>query len=89
MILNLNQMHNHIMENLFLLHAYMNSRSNNKSINLYFFKVVKKVNRPQWGTPPFLIPKKETPVRFISDLENLTNVSYVNRIPHLRSNISY
>ena len=33
MVLNLNQMQNHIMENLFLFHAYMNSRSNKNSID--------------------------------------------------------
>ena len=34
MILNLNQMQNHIIGNLFLFHTYMNSRSNKNSINL-------------------------------------------------------
>ena len=32
MILNLNHMQNHIMENIFLFHAYMNSRSNNSRL---------------------------------------------------------
>ena len=31
--INLNQMRNHIIENLFLLHAYMNSRSNKNSVD--------------------------------------------------------
>ena len=30
-------------------------------------KVINKVNRSQWGAPTFLIPKKHSTVRFISD----------------------
>ena len=30
-------------------------------------KVLNKVNRSQWGAPTFLIPRKESTVRFISD----------------------
>ena len=32
---------------------------------------IKKVNRSQWGTPKFLIPKKDSTVRFISDFREL------------------
>ena len=34
-------------------------------------KVIKKVNRSQWGAPTFLIPKKDSTVRFISDFKEL------------------
>ena len=34
-------------------------------------KVIKKVNRSQWGAPTFLIPKKDSTVRFISDFREL------------------
>ena len=38
---------------------------------LEYLKVIKKVNRSQWGAPTFLIPKKESTVRFISDFREL------------------
>ena len=38
---------------------------------LEYFKVIKKVNPSQWGTPTFLIPKKDITVRFISDFREL------------------
>ena len=38
-------------------------------------KFIKKVNRSQWGTSTFLIPKKYSTVRFISDFIELKNVS--------------
>ena len=34
---------------------------------LEYLKVIKKVKRSQWGAPTFLIPKKDSTVRFISD----------------------
>ena len=34
---------------------------------LKYLKVIKKVNLSQWGAPTFLIPKKDSTVRFISD----------------------
>ena len=34
-------------------------------------KVVKKVNRSQWSAPTFLITKKDSTVRFISDFREL------------------
>ena len=34
-------------------------------------KVIKKVNRSQWGAPAFLIPNKDITVRFISDFRKL------------------
>ena len=34
-------------------------------------KVIKKVNRSQWGAPIFIIPKKDSTVRFISDFIEL------------------
>ena len=33
--------------------------------------VIKKINRSQWGAPTFLIPKKDSTVRFISDFREL------------------
>ena len=38
---------------------------------LQYFKVIKKVNRPQWGAPTFFIPKKYSTVRFISEFREL------------------
>ena len=34
-------------------------------------RVIKKVNRSQWGAPTFLITKKDSTVRFISDFREL------------------
>ena len=34
-------------------------------------KVIKKVNRSQWGAPTFLIPNKDSTVCFISDFREL------------------
>ena len=34
-------------------------------------KVIKKVNRSQWGAPTFITPKKDSTVRFISDFREL------------------
>ena len=36
-----------------------------------YLKVIKKVNRSQWGAPTFIIPKKDSTVRFISDFREL------------------
>ena len=36
-----------------------------------YLKVIKKVNRSQWCAPTFLIPKKYSTVRFISDFRNM------------------
>ena len=33
--------------------------------------VVNKFNRSQWGAPAFIIPKKDSTVRFISDFREL------------------
>ena len=38
---------------------------------LEYLKVIKKVNRSQWGAPTFLIPNKDSTVRFISDFREL------------------
>ena len=38
---------------------------------LEYLKVIKKVSRSQWGAPTFLIPKKYSTVRFISDFIEL------------------
>ena len=38
---------------------------------LEYLKLIKKVNRFQWGAPTFLIPKKDSTVRFISDFREL------------------
>ena len=37
---------------------------------LDYLKVIKKINRSQWGAPTFIIPKKDSTVHFISDSEN-------------------
>ena len=39
---------------------------------LEYLKVIKKVNRSQWGAPTFLIPKKYSTLRFISDFRDKT-----------------
>ena len=36
-----------------------------------YLNVIKKVNRYQWGAPTFLIPKKYSTVRFISDFREI------------------
>ena len=38
---------------------------------LKYLKVIKKVNRSQWGAPTFLIPKKDITVHLISDFREL------------------
>ena len=38
---------------------------------LEYLKVIQKVNRSQWGALIFLIPKKDSTVRFISDFREL------------------
>ena len=38
---------------------------------LEYLKVIKKVNRSQWGATKFLIPKKDSTVRLISDFREL------------------
>ena len=38
---------------------------------LEYLKVIKKFNRSQWGAPTFIIPKKDSTVRFISDFREL------------------
>ena len=38
---------------------------------LEYLKFRNKVNRSQWGAPTFLIPKKDSTVRFISDFREL------------------
>ena len=34
-------------------------------------KLINKFNRSQWGAPTFLIPNKDSTVRFISDFREL------------------
>ena len=38
---------------------------------LKYLKVKKKVNPSQWGAPTFIIPKKDSTVRLISDFREL------------------
>ena len=71
MILNLTQMQNDIMENLFLFHAYMNSRSNKNSINPSILRSRRKLTAPNGAHLHFLIPKKDRTVSFISDFREL------------------
>ena len=47
---------------------------------LEYLKVIKKVNRSQWGTHTFLITKKDNTVRFISDFRDLNK--HVLRQPY-------
>ena len=42
-------------------------------------KVIKKVNRSQWGAPTFLLPKKDSKARFIYDFREL-NVTAVSSL---------
>ena len=48
-------------------------------------KVIKKVNLPQWGAPKFLITKKDSTVRFISDFRELNK--HILRQPYPISKI--
>ena len=50
-------------------------------------KVIKKVNRSQWGTITFLIPKKDSTVCFISDVRELNK--YILRQPYPIPTIQY
>ena len=43
-------------------------------------KVTKKVNRSQWATPTFIIPKKDSTLRFISDFKELNK--FILRQPY-------
>ena len=45
------------------------------------FKVLKKVNRYQWGAPKFLIPNKDSTVRFIYDFRELNKCILRQRYP--------
>ena len=38
---------------------------------LEYLKVIKKVNRSQWDAPKFILPKKDSTVRFISYFREL------------------
>ena len=38
---------------------------------LEYLKVIMKVNSSKWGAPTFLVPKKNSTVRFISDFRKL------------------
>ena len=44
----------------------MNSCSKQELYRLEYLKLIKKINRSQWGAPTFIIPKKDSTVRFIS-----------------------
>ena len=57
-IMNLNQMQNHIMENLFLFHAANELTFKQELNRLKYLKVIKKVKHSQWGALKFLIPGK-------------------------------
>ena len=52
-----------------------------------YLKVIKKVNRYQWGAPTFLIPKKNSTVHFISDFRQLNKL--ILRQPYPIPNIQY
>ena len=61
MILNLNQMHNHIMENLFLVCAYMNSRSNKNLIDSRLLSSERKSTAPNGAHQHFLYKRNPIP----------------------------
>ena len=42
---------------------------------LEYLKVINKVNLSHWGAPTFIIPKKDSTVRFISDFRELNKHS--------------
>ena len=52
---------------------------------LEYIKVIKKVNRYQWGAPAFIIPKKDSTVRFISDFRELNK--HILRQPYPIPNV--
>ena len=55
---------------------------------LEYLKVIKKFNRSQWGAPTFLIPKKDSTVRFISDFRELNKRILRQHIPYQKFKIS-
>ena len=54
---------------------------------LEYLKVIKKVTRSQWGAPTFLIPKKDSTVRFIPDFIELNKL--ILRQPYPIPKIQY
>ena len=48
---------------------------------LEYLKVIKLGNRYQWGAPTFLIPKKDSTVRFISDFRELNKLILLQPYP--------
>ena len=64
-------MRNHIMENLSPVPRIHELMFKQELDRLEYLKVIKKINRSQWGAPTFLIPKKDSTVRFISYFREL------------------
>ena len=54
---------------------------------LEYLKVVKKINHSQWGASTFLIPKKDSTVRFISDFRELNKRILRQPYPIFRSSV--
>ena len=49
----------------------MNSRSKQELDRLEYLKVIKKVNRSQWGAPKFIIPWKDEHQRFFGAIKGV------------------
>ena len=71
MILNLNQMRNHIMEKPFSVPRIHKITFKQELNRLEALKVLKKVNRYQWGVPTFHKLKKDSTERFISEFREM------------------
>ena len=70
MILNLNQMQNHYGKP-FPVPRIHELTFKQELDRLEYLKVIKKVNRSQWGAHKFIIPKKDSTVSFIYDFREL------------------
>ena len=64
-------MQNHFMEKRFPVSCIHELKFKQELDRLEALKVIKKVKCSQLGAPPFLIPKKYSTVRFISDFRGL------------------
>ena len=51
--------------------------------------VLKRINRSEWGSPTFIIPKKDGTVRFISDFRELNKLIKRKNFPYQKYKIYY